>query len=49
MISRDTKVTMVLMIRVSVEEEEEGRLKRLCDMMFSRWLVVFEISSVWMM
>jgi hypothetical protein len=31
------------------EEEEEGRLKRLCGVMFSRWLVVFEISSVWMM
>jgi hypothetical protein len=40
------------MIRVNIEEEEEeeeGRLKRLCDVMFSRWLVVFEISSVWMM
>jgi hypothetical protein len=39
MISRDTKVTMVLMIRVNIEEEEEeGRLKSLCDVMFSRYM-----------
>jgi hypothetical protein len=37
MISRDTKVTMVLMIRVNIEEEE-GRLKSLCDVMFSRYM-----------